>query len=123
MPVVRNCDSLAVADIEREVARLVDKSRMGRLSSEEMGGGCFSVSNLGMYGVHDFTALIMPGQVGILSVGAVSERPVVRNGALAVAATVHVTLSSDHRVVDGAYAARFLAELRSILEKPVSLLV
>jgi pyruvate dehydrogenase E2 component (dihydrolipoamide acetyltransferase) len=123
MPVVRNCDSLAVADIEREVARLVDKSRMGRLSSDEMGGGCFSVSNLGMYGVHDFTALIMPGQVGILSVGAVSERPVVRNGALAVAATVHVTLSSDHRIVDGAYAARFLAELRSILEKPVSLLV
>jgi pyruvate dehydrogenase E2 component (dihydrolipoamide acetyltransferase) len=123
MPVVRHCDSLPVAEIEREVARLIDKSRLGRLTSEEMGGGCFSVSNLGMYGVEDFTALIMPGQTAILSVGAVSDRPVVRNGTLAVAATVRVTLSSDHRSIDGAYAARFLAELRTALEKPVSLLV
>jgi pyruvate dehydrogenase E2 component (dihydrolipoamide acetyltransferase) len=123
MPVVRRCDSLPVAEIEREVARLIDRSRLGRLSSEEMSGGCFSVSNLGMYGVEDFTALIMPGQTAILSVGAVKERPVVRNGALAVSATVRVTLSSDHRSIDGAYAARFLAELRASLEKPVSLLV
>jgi len=123
MPVVRRCNSLSVADIERETARLIDKSRQGRLTSEEMSGGCFSLSNLGMYGVEDFTALIMPGQTAILSVGAVSERPVVRNGALAVAATVRVTLSSDHRSIDGAYAARFLAELRTNLEKPVSLLV
>jgi pyruvate dehydrogenase E2 component (dihydrolipoamide acetyltransferase) len=76
-----------------------------------------------MYGVEDFTALIMPGQTAILSVGAVKERPVVRNATLAVAATVRVTLSSDHRSIDGAYAARFLAELRASLEKPVSLLV
>jgi len=123
MPVVRRCDSLSVADIEQEVARLVDKSRLGRLTSEEMSGGCFSVSNLGMYGVEDFTALIMPGQTAILSAGAVSQRPVVRGGALAVAATVRVTLSSDHRTIDGAYAAGFLAELRSTLERPVSLLV
>jgi pyruvate dehydrogenase E2 component (dihydrolipoamide acetyltransferase) len=123
MPVVRHCDRLSVADIERETTRLIEKCRQGRLSSEEMSGGCFSVSNLGMYCVEDFTALIMPGQTAILSVGAVAERPVVRNGALAVAATVRVTLSSDHRSIDGAYAARFLAELRGILEKPVSLLV
>jgi pyruvate dehydrogenase E2 component (dihydrolipoamide acetyltransferase) len=88
-----------------------------------MSGGCFSVSNLGMYGVDEFTALIMPGQAAILAVGAVSERPVVRNGLLATAATMRVTLSSDHRSVDGAYAARFLAGVRAILEKPVSLLV
>jgi pyruvate dehydrogenase E2 component (dihydrolipoamide acetyltransferase) len=123
MPVVRRCNSLSVADIERDTARLIDKSRQGRLTSEEMSGGCFSISNLGMYGVEDFTALIMPGQTAIMSVGAVGERPVVRNGALAVAATVRVTLSSDHRSIDGAYAARFLAELRTNLEKPVSLLV
>ncbi len=123
MPVVRRCNSLSLPDIEREVTGLIDKSRQGRLSSEEMSGGCFSVSNLGMYGVEDFTALILPGQAAILSVGAVSERPVVRGGTLAVAATVRVTLSSDHRTIDGAYAARFLAELRAILEKPVSLLV
>ena len=88
-----------------------------------MSGGSFSISNLGMYGVDEFTALIMPGQTAILAVGAVAERPVVRNGGLVAAATMRVTLSSDHRSVDGAYAARFLAELRGILEKPLSLLV
>jgi pyruvate dehydrogenase E2 component (dihydrolipoamide acetyltransferase) len=88
-----------------------------------MSGGCFSISNLGMYGVDEFTALIMPGQAAILAVGAVAERAVVRDGGLAVAATMRVTLSSDHRSIDGAYAASFLAELRSTLEKPVSLLM
>lgn len=123
MPVIRRCDSLSVAEIERETTRLIEKSRLGRLSSEEMCGGCFSVSNLGMYGVDEFSALIMPGQTAILAVGAVSQRPLVRNGGLVAAATVRVTLSSDHRTVDGAYAARFLADLRAILERPVSLLV
>ena len=123
MPTIRRCNSLSVTEIEQEAARLIKKCQDGRLSSEEMSGGCFSVSNLGMYGVDEFTALIMPGQTAILAVGVVSERPVVRNGALAAAATMRVTLSSDHRSVDGAYAARFLAELRTVLEKPVSLLV
>jgi pyruvate dehydrogenase E2 component (dihydrolipoamide acetyltransferase) len=76
-----------------------------------------------MYGVDEFTALITPGQTAILAVGAVSRRPVVRNGELAVASTMRVTLSSDHSKVDGAYAASFLAELRHSLEKPVSLLL
>jgi pyruvate dehydrogenase E2 component (dihydrolipoamide acetyltransferase) len=123
MPVVRGCESRSVAGIEREAARLIEKCRQGRLTSEEMSGGCFSVSNLGMYGVDDFTALIMPGQTAILAAGAVSDQAVVRNGAVVSAATMRVTLCSDHRTVDGAYAARFLAELRLILEKPVTLLV
>lgn len=123
MPVLRNCDSLTVTEIERESTRLVEKCREGRLTSEELSGGTFSISNLGMYGVDEFSALIMPGQVAILAVGAVTQRAIVRNSTLAAAATMRVTLSSDHRTVDGAYAARFLAELRSILEKPVSLLV
>lgn len=122
MPVVRDCARLAAAEIEREAARLADKARSGRLTSEEMAGGDFSISNLGMYGVDEFDALIVPGQVAILAVGAVAERPVVRNGHLSVAPTMRVTLSSDHRVVDGAYAARFLAELRRTLEHPVPLL-
>ena len=113
MPVIRRCDSLSVAEIERESARLIEKCRAGRLTSEELSGGCFSVSNLGMFGVDEFSALIMPGQTAILAVGAVTERPVVRNGVLAVAAMMRVTLSSDHRTVDGAYAARFLADLRA----------
>jgi pyruvate dehydrogenase E2 component (dihydrolipoamide acetyltransferase) len=123
MPVIRRCNSLSVTEIERESVRLIEKCQGGRLSSAEMCGGSFSVSNLGMYGVDEFNALIMPGQTAILAVGAVNDRPVVRNGGLAAAATMRVTLSSDHRSVDGAYAARFLAELRTILERPVSLLV
>jgi pyruvate dehydrogenase E2 component (dihydrolipoamide acetyltransferase) len=123
MPVIRQCQRLTVAEIEIESSRLADKSRAGRLTSEEMTGGSFSVSNLGMYGVDEFTALITPGQTAILAVGAVIRRPVVRNGQLAVASTMRVTLSSDHRMVDGAYAASFLAELRHSLEKPVSLLL
>jgi pyruvate dehydrogenase E2 component (dihydrolipoamide acetyltransferase) len=122
MPVVRDCSRLAATEVEREAARLADKARSGRLASEEMSGGGFSISNLGMYGVDEFDALILPGQVAILAVGAVAERPVVKNGQLAVAPTMRVTLSSDHRVVDGAYAARFLAELRRTLEHPVPLL-
>lgn len=122
MPVVRDCSRLAAAEIEREAARLADKAKSGRLTSEEMSGGSFSISNLGMYGVDEFDALIVPGQVAILAVGAVAERPVARNGHLAVAPTMRVTLSSDHRVVDGAYAAKFLAELRHTLEHPVPLL-
>lgn len=123
MPVIRGCDTLSAAEIELEAGRLAEKCRSGRLASEEMSGGCFSLSNLGMYGVDDFTALIMPGQIAILAAGAVVDRPVTRNAAVVSAATMRVTLSSDHRVVDGAYAARFLAELRTVLEKPVSLLV
>lgn len=123
MPVIRRCQTLSAAAIDIEVSRLADKCRAGRLASEELTGGSFSVSNLGMYGVEWFTALIMPGQVGILAVGAVRERPVVQDGRIIAAATMRVTLTNDHRVVDGAYAASFLAELRSILEKPVALLL
>lgn len=123
MPVIRQCQHLSATGIDIEVSRLADKSRAGRLTSEELSGGSFSVSNLGMYGVEWFTALIMPGQSGILAVGSVKERPIVQGGQLAVAATMRVTLTCDHRVVDGAYAASFLAELRSLLEKPVALLM
>ncbi len=84
-----------------------------------MSGGGFTVSNLGMYGVDEFMALIMPGQVAVLAVGALAERPAVREGELVAAPTMRVTLSADHRVVDGAHAAAFLAELRRILEQPL----
>lgn len=123
MPVIRDCRRLSAAEIERELSRLADRARSGRLTSEEMSGGGFSVSNLGMHGVDEFTALILPGQVAILAMGAVTERPTVRGGQLAVAPAMRVTLSSDHRLVDGAYAAAFLAELRRILEHPFALLV
>jgi len=123
MPTLRRCDALSVTEIEQEAARLVEKCHNGKLTSEELSGGRFSLSNLGMYGVDEFTALIMPGQTAILAAGAVTDRAVVRNGILVPAATMRITLSSDHRAVDGAYVARFLAALRALLEKPVSLLV
>lgn len=123
VPVIRECQRLSVVEIEAESSRLTAKSRAGRLTSEEMSGGSFSVSNLGMYGVDEFTALILPGQTAILAIGAACERAVVRNGSIAAGTTMRVTLSCDHRCVDGAYAASFLAELRSLLEKPVSLLI
>jgi pyruvate dehydrogenase E2 component (dihydrolipoamide acetyltransferase) len=123
MPVIRDCRRLSVAMIEAELSRLAEKCRSGRLTSEEMAGGAFSVSNLGMYGVDRFNALIVPGQVAILAVGEIRERAVVRIGQPAVAPTLWATLTSDHRTVDGACAASFLAELRAILEKPVALLM
>lgn len=119
VPVIRECERLSPAEIEREAARLVDRARSGRLTQAEMSGGGFTVSNLGMYGVDEFMALIMPGQVAVLAVGALAERPAVREGELVAAPTMRVTLSADHRVVDGAHAAAFLAELRRILEQPL----
>ena len=123
MPVIRQCQRLSLAEIEREAANLIDKSRAGKLTSAEMSGGSFSLSNLGMYGVDEFSALILPGQTATLALGAVAQRPVVRDGQITPSYTMRVTLSCDHRVIDGAYAARFLAELRSVLERPVSLLI
>ena len=119
VPVIRGCDRLSPSEISREAARLADRARNGRLSPAEMAGAGFTTSNLGMYGVDEFMALIMPGQVAVLAIGTVIERPAVRNGGLVVAPTMRVTLSADHRVVDGAYAAAFLAELRRVLEQPL----
>jgi len=119
VPVIRGCDRLSPSEISREATRLADRARSGRLSQAEMAGADFTTSNLGMYGVDEFMALIMPGQVAVLAIGTVIERPAVRNGGLVVAPTMRVTLSADHRVVDGAYAAAFLAELRRILEQPL----
>ncbi len=123
VPVIRHCERLSPQEITGETARLAERARNGRLTSAEMAGGTFSVSNLGMYGVDEFMALIMPGQAGILAVGAVSERPAVREGKVMAAPLMRVTLSADHRVVDGAYAAAFLAELRGILEQPMRMFV
>jgi pyruvate dehydrogenase E2 component (dihydrolipoamide acetyltransferase) len=123
MPTIRNCQRLSISVIQSELSRLAEKSRSGRMASEEMTGASFSLSNLGMYGIDAFNALIVPGQTAILAIGEIRERAVVRNGQLAVAPTLWATLTSDHRSVDGAYAASFLAELRTILEKPVLLLM
>lgn len=123
VPVIRDCQRRSPAEIEAEAVRLAERSRAGRLTADEFSGGHFSISNLGMFGVEHFNALIVPGQMGVLALGSVAERPVARANQLSVAVTMRATLCADHRAVDGAYAARFLGRLREILEQPLTLLV
>lgn len=123
-PVVRSVDRLSVSEISRRVKDLVGRARAGRLRQEELEGGSFCVSNLGMYGVERFSAIINPPHSGILAVGASTRRPVVADDGSVTAATVMtVTLSGDHRAIDGAVAARWLQELRTFIEHPVRILV
>lgn len=123
VPVVKGCQGLALKEIAIETQRLADKARSGRISEEDISGGTFTISNLGMFGIEEFAAVIFPPQAAILAVGSVAERAVVRDGRVVAARTMRVTLSGDHRIVDGAYSARFLGEFRRILESPVLLLV
>jgi pyruvate dehydrogenase E2 component (dihydrolipoamide acetyltransferase) len=122
-PVVRNADRKHVADISAEVKDLATRARDRKLKPEEFMGSTFTISNLGMFDVTEFTAIINPPESCILAVGAVRKQPVVKGDQLAVGHRMRVTLSSDHRVVDGATAAQFLAEVRRLLENPVSLLL
>jgi len=120
-PILRRANQKSVAAIAEESRDLIDRARRGSLLREEISGGSFTVSNLGMHGVTRFDAIINAPQVAILAVGAASQRPVVRAGVLAVAEVVTLTLSADHRVIDGAVGAAFLSTLRGLLEKPAAL--
>lgn len=120
-PIVRAADRKGVAEIAAEVADLAERARGGKLTRDEITGGTFTVSNLGMFGVDRFDAIINPPQVAILAVGAAGDRVVARNGQPAIAKVVTLTLSCDHRVVDGASGAKFLGTLRGLLETPTQL--
>ena len=120
-PILRRANLKSVATIARESCDLIDRARRGSLLREEISGGSFTISNLGMHGVTRFDAIINAPQVAILAVGAVSQRPAVRSGVLAVAELATLTLSADHRVVDGAVGAAFLTTLRGLLEEPAAL--
>ena len=124
-PIVRNADAKGLAEISAEVKELAGRARakpMG-LAPEEYQGGTFSVSNLGMYGIKEFAAIINPPQSMILAVGSAEQRPVVKDGALAVATMMSCTLSVDHRVVDGALGARFLQAFKGLIEDPLTMLL
>jgi pyruvate dehydrogenase E2 component (dihydrolipoamide acetyltransferase) len=123
IPVIPDCQQLSLQEIACASRRLIGLARGAGLSEQQMSGGTFSVSNLGMYGVSQFSAIIYPSQAAVLAVGAVSDAVVVHAGAPACARVMKLTLSADHRVVDGAYAAEFLAELKHTLENPVGLLI
>jgi len=122
-PVVRVADQKSVGRISAEMKELSARAQQGRVRPDEYQGGGFTISNLGMYGIREFAAIINPPQACILAVGAAEQRPVVRAGALAVATLMTCTLSVDHRAVDGALGAEFLAAFKKLIESPVALLL
>lgn len=123
VPVLRNADRLSILEIARETRRLAEAAREGKLRSEEFSGGTFTVSNLGMFDVESFTAVINPPESAILAVGSITPTPAVVDGQVVVRDRMKVTLSSDHRAIDGAIAARFLQEVKRLLEEPFGLLL
>jgi pyruvate dehydrogenase E2 component (dihydrolipoamide acetyltransferase) len=122
-PIVRKADQKGLAAISSEMKDLGARAKSGKLKPEEFQGGSFSISNLGMFGVRQFTAIINPPQAGILAVGAGEQRPVVKNGALAIATVMTCTLSVDHRVADGALGAEWMQVFKNIVEDPLSLML
>ncbi|MEO9122266.1 MAG: 2-oxo acid dehydrogenase subunit E2, partial [Burkholderiaceae bacterium] len=121
-PIVYAVDTKSVTAIGAEIAGLAARARDGKLTPEEYQGGNFTISNLGMYGVREFVAIINPPQSAILAVGAAELRPIVQEGAIVAASMMTVTLSVDHRAIDGVLAAKWLAVLKRILENPLSTL-
>ncbi|MCH2138666.1 MAG: 2-oxo acid dehydrogenase subunit E2 [Phycisphaerales bacterium] len=123
VPVIRDADRKSLRQISAETRALATKARERGLSPEDMEGATFTISNLGMFGVEHFTAIINPPNSAILAVGATAQKPVVRDGELTVGWEMQATLSNDHRVVDGATAARWLGTLKSLIENPSTILV
>jgi pyruvate dehydrogenase E2 component (dihydrolipoamide acetyltransferase) len=122
-PVIRGVEGLSLGEVNTAIAEAANRARSGTIKQEEIEGGSFAVTNLGMYGTTEFAAIINPPQWGILAVGAATQRPVVENGSLMVGSVMTVTLSADHRAVDGALAAQWLAAFQRHIENPVGLLV
>ena len=122
VPVVRDADRKSLTEIAGEAHTLIERARAGRLTPDELTGSTFTISNLGMYGIDHFTAVINPPEAAVLAVGAVQQEAVVRDGQLSAATTLKLTLSIDHRVLDGATAAEFLQALVHILEHPLRIM-
>ncbi len=122
-PIVRHADRKSIGQISDEMRELAGRAKAGRLRPEEFQGGGFTISNLGMHGIRQFSAIVNPPQACILAVGAAEQRPVVRNGAIAIATLMTCTLSIDHRSVDGALGAEFLGAFKALIEAPVALVM
>jgi len=122
-PVIRDANQKGLAQISREIRELAARGREKKLQPEEYTGSTFSVSNLGMFGIHEFTGIINPPEAGIIAVGGIEETPVVEEGQVVVRPLMKVTMSCDHRVIDGATGARFLQTLKEMLEEPAAILV
>ncbi|GFE92549.1 pyruvate dehydrogenase complex dihydrolipoamide acetyltransferase [Acetobacter persici] len=122
-PIVTHVEQKSLKQISQETKDLVKRARAGKLKPEEFQGGTFSISNMGMFGVRDFSAIINPPQAAILAIAAAKKQPVVKGNELAIATVMTVTLSVDHRVVDGAVAAEWLSAFRSVVESPLTLVL
>ncbi|MCH2467134.1 MAG: pyruvate dehydrogenase complex dihydrolipoamide acetyltransferase [Gemmatimonadetes bacterium] len=122
-PVIRNAHAKGIMQIASEVRELAGRARTKKLMPDEYTGSTFSVSNLGMFGIQEFTAIINPPEAGILAVGGIEETPVVVSGEVKICPRMRITMSCDHRVIDGAQGARFLATLKSMLEEPTAILL
>jgi pyruvate dehydrogenase E2 component (dihydrolipoamide acetyltransferase) len=122
-PIIKQAEGKGLATISSEMRDLGSRAKAGKLKLEEFQGGTFSISNLGMFGIKEFSAVINPPHGCILAVGAGEQRPVVKNGALAIATVMSCTLSVDHRVVDGAVGAAFLKAFKGLIEDPLSMLL
>ncbi|MEA2756403.1 MAG: hypothetical protein QOJ54_2692 [Aliidongia sp.] len=122
-PIVKRADTKGLATISNEMKDLGARAKSGKLKLEEFQGGTFSISNLGMFGIKEFSAVINPPHGAILAVGAGEQRPIVKNGALGIATVMSCTLSVDHRVIDGATGARFLQVFKKLIEDPLSMLL
>ena len=120
-PVLRSCEQKGIARINAELRDLAERARNRKLKPEEYQGATFTISNLGMFDVDEFVAIINPPEGAILAVGSITQKPLVRGGGIFIGNTMRVTLSSDHRIIDGAVAARFLQDLKKTMENPVSL--
>jgi pyruvate dehydrogenase E2 component (dihydrolipoamide acetyltransferase) len=122
-PVLRDCQAKGLAQIAVESRDLADRARGGKLRAQEMSGATFSISNLGMFDVDEFSAIINPPEGAILAVGSIAQVPMVDAGAVRIGRRAKLTLSCDHRVMDGAMGARFLQDLKRLLQEPLRLLV
>ena len=123
VPVIRHADMKTLSQINYEVKVFAEKARNRKLQPDEMSGNTFTISNLGMFGIEEFTGIINPPDACIMAVGAIIEKPIVKDGQIVAASMMKVTLSCDHRVVDGATGSEFLQTFKAILEEPVRLLV
>jgi pyruvate dehydrogenase E2 component (dihydrolipoamide acetyltransferase) len=123
VPVIRDADRKTVTEIAREAHDLITRARARKLTPDELSGGTFTISNLGMHGIRQFTAVINPPQAAILAVGEAVRQPVVNGDQIAIGTTMTLTLSIDHRAVDGATAARFLTRLRELIEQPLDIVL
>jgi pyruvate dehydrogenase E2 component (dihydrolipoamide acetyltransferase) len=122
-PVIRNAELKSLADIGREAKELAERARNRRLQPNEYTGATFSVSNLGMFDIDHFTAVINPPEAGIIAVGSIVQQPAVVDGQLTPRRRMRITMSCDHRVIDGATGAAFLKTLKQMLENPLAMLL